>query len=134
MKIEHVMFVCQSCAGKWQDGKQVGRSGGSLLHQQIVARLPEHPLAGELEIRAVNCLGACSRPCAIALAAPGKSTYIFGDLNRNESLAEVAEAILECASLYRSQSDGTMKWSERPERLKNGLIGMVPSLETPALM
>jgi predicted metal-binding protein len=133
MSIEHALFVCQSCAGKWQEGKQVGKSGGYSLYQQLVARLPEHPLASELEIRAVNCLGACSRPCAIALAAWGKSTYIFGDLNRNESLAEVAEAILEGASLYRNQTDGTMKWSERPERLKKGLIGMVPSLERPAL-
>jgi predicted metal-binding protein len=134
MNIKHTMFVCRSCAGKWQDGKQVGESGGSLLHQHLVDRLPTDPLADRLEIRAVNCLGACGRPCAIAFAAPGKSTYLFGDLSHSESLAEVSESIFECASLYYSKPDGVMKWNERPERLKRGLIGTVPSLDSPAIV
>jgi predicted metal-binding protein len=132
MQNKHMIFVCQSCAGTWQDGRQVGNSGGYLLHQELTAQTQDWPLAQEFQIQGVKCLGACYRPCAIALAATGKSTYLFGDLHRSDSLvAETAMAILECASLYHQKPDGTMAWSERPDQLKKGLVGRIPSIEIP---
>ena len=130
MTDKHTIFVCQSCGGNWQDGRQVGNSGGYLLHQELAAQLATNPLAQDFEIKAVKCMGACNRPCVIAFAAAGKSTYLFGDLDRN-SVAEVSESILECASLYQRNLDGAMKWSERPERLKKSVIGVIPSIATP---
>ncbi len=131
MQNKHTIFVCQSCAGTWQGGRQVGNSGGYLLHQELQNQAQHWPLVNEFQIQAVSCLGACDRPCAIALAAPGKSTYLFGDLNHSGSPAEIAPAILACASLYHQKIDGTMAWSERPEQLKKGLIGRIPSIELP---
>ena len=129
MDDKHTIFVCQSCAGNWQNGREVGNSGGYLLHRELIAQQPQYPLADEFEIRSVKCLGACSRPCAIAFAAVGKSTYLFGDLSHSDALADVSQSILACASLYHSQPDGVMKWAERPERLRKGVIGIVPSIE-----
>jgi predicted metal-binding protein len=131
MSDQHTIFVCQSCAGNWQDGREVGNSGGYLLHRELMAQLREYPLASEFEIRSVKCLGACNRPCAIAFAAAGKSTYLFGDLSHSDALTEVAQSILECASLYHRQPDGVMKWAERPERLRKGVVGIVPSIDVP---
>jgi predicted metal-binding protein len=131
MQNKHTIFVCQSCAGTWQDGRQVGNSGGYLLHQELTTQAQAWPLAAEFHIKGVKCMGACDRPCAIALAAPGKSTYLFGDLNRGESLAATAQSILECADLYHHKTDGTMAWSERPDQLKKGLVGRIPSIELP---
>jgi predicted metal-binding protein len=131
MTDKHTIFVCQSCAGNWQGGKQVGNSGGYILQRELTAQLAEYPLADEFQIEAVKCMGACNRPCVFALAAVGKSTYLFGDLSHSESLAETAQSILICASLYQSKSDGVMKWSERPERLKQRVIGIVPSVKVP---
>ena len=108
----------------------IGNSGGYLLHQELMARLATSPLAQNFEVKAVKCMGACNRPCVVAFAAAGKSTYLFGDLDRT-SLAEVSQSILECASLYRRQPDGAMKWTERPERLRKGVIGVVPSVGIP---
>ncbi len=130
----HTIFVCQSCAGNWQDGKQVGNSGGYLLHQKLVEQMPGCQLAQEFQVKAVQCLGACNRPCSIAFAAAGKSTYLFGDLNHSDSLTEVSQSILECADLYASKSDGIMKWSERPERLKKGVVGIIPAVESPVII
>lgn len=130
MNDKHTIFVCQSCAGNWQGGKQVGNSGGYLLHQELTAQLADNPIAENFEIKAVQCMGACSRPCVVAFAAAGKSTYLFGDLDRT-SLAEVSQSILECANLYHSKPDGGMKWAERPEHLKKSVIGIVPSIELP---
>ncbi len=129
MQNKHTIFVCQSCAGSWQGGRQVGNSGGYLLHQELQHQAQQWPLGQEFLIQGVSCLGACDRPCAIALAARDKSTYLFGDLNRSSTPAEIAPAILECASLYYHKADGTMAWSERPEQLKKGLIGRIPSIE-----
>jgi predicted metal-binding protein len=131
MTDKHTIFVCQSCAGNWQDGRQVGNSGGYLLQRELITQLADSPLANEFQLEAVKCMGACNRPCAIAFAAAGKSTYLFGDLDRNDALAEVAQSILECASLYHSKPDGVMKWSERPERLKKTVIGIIPSIAVP---
>ncbi|WP_373539103.1 DUF1636 family protein [Chamaesiphon sp.] len=130
MDDKHTIFVCQSCAGNWQNGREVGNSGGYLLHQELTDRLATSQLAQDFEVKAVKCMGACSRPCVVAFAAAGKSTYLFGDLDRT-SLAEVSQSILECASLYHRQPDGAMKWSERPERLRKSVIGIVPSIERP---
>jgi predicted metal-binding protein len=131
MTDKHTIFVCQSCAGNWQDGRQVGNSGGYLLHQELTAQLAEYPLADKFQIESVKCMGACNRPCVVAFAASGKSTYLFGDLSHSESLAEISQSILACASLYHSKPDGVMKWSERPERLKKTVIGVIPSIEVP---
>jgi predicted metal-binding protein len=129
MTDKHTIFVCQSCAGNWRDGRQVGNSGGYILHQELMAQLPKHPASEQFQVRTVKCMGACNRPCAVAFAAAGKSTYLFGDISHTQSLAEMSESILECASLYHSKPDGVMKWSDRPERLKKGVVGIIPSIE-----
>ncbi len=127
MSNKHSIFVCQSCAGVWKEGRQVGNSGGYQLLSELHEHVQEWALANEFEVTGVSCMGACNRPCAIAFAAQGKSTYLFGDLSYQESLPELSEEILKCASLYFQQSDGTMSWSDRPERLKKGLVGKIPS-------
>jgi predicted metal-binding protein len=127
MNNKHSIFVCQSCAGVWKDGRQVGNSGGYQLLLELHEHVRDWSLAEEFEVRGVSCMGACNRPCAIAFAAQGKSTYLFGDLSHQEALPELSEAILKCASLYFQQSDGAMSWADRPERLKKGLVGRIPS-------
>jgi predicted metal-binding protein len=127
MKDKHTIFVCQTCAGVWKDSRQVGNSGGYLLLSELTDRATDWPLAAEFEIEGVKCMGACNRPCAIAFAAPNKSTYLFGDLNHSESLTELSADVLTCAAMYHQDPDGSMPWSARPDRLKKGLIGRVPS-------
>jgi predicted metal-binding protein len=127
MKDKHTIFVCESCAGVWKDSRQVGNSGGYLLLSELTDRVTNWPLAEEFEIEGVKCMGACNRPCAIAFAAPHKSTYLFGDLNHSDSLTDISTDVLACAAIYHQAPDGAMPWSARPERLKKGLIGRVPS-------
>jgi predicted metal-binding protein len=131
MKDKHTIFVCESCAGVWKDSRQVGNSGGYLLLSELADKAADWPLAAEFEIEGVKCMGACNRPCAIAFAAPNKSTYLFGDLSHSgslsDSLADLSSDVLTCAAMYHQNPDGAMPWSARPERLKKGLIGRVPS-------
>ena len=96
----------------------------------MTTQLATNSLAQDFEVKAVKCMDACNRPCVVAFAAAGKSTYLFGDLDRT-ALTEVSESILECASLYYRHPGGAIKWLERPERLRKSVIGIIPSIEIP---
>jgi predicted metal-binding protein len=128
MTIQHTIFVCQTCAGVWQDGKQVGKSGGQQLLEQLTELYERWALAPEFSIESVECMSACSRSCVVAFTAPGKHTYLFGDLNSDaEALPTTSAAVLECASLYLTKTDGIMPWSERPKLLKQRILARIPS-------
>ncbi|MBH8578192.1 DUF1636 family protein [Nostocaceae cyanobacterium CENA369] len=122
--IEHILFVCTTCASVWQDGKRQGESGGQKLLQQLEQLAQNWNLQDEFPIQEVECMSACNRSCVIAFAAQGKLTYLFGDLTPDGS----ASAVLECASKYYANSDGLLPWSERPEPLKKGILARIPPL------
>ncbi|AFY45610.1 DUF1636 domain-containing protein [Nostoc sp. PCC 7107] len=120
----HTLFVCQTCASVWQDGKRVGESGGQKLLHQIQQLAQDWDLQDEFPIQPVECMSACNRSCVVAFAAKGKLTYLFGDLNVDGSAA----AIIECASQYYAKTNGLLPWSERPEPLKRGILAKIPPL------
>jgi predicted metal-binding protein len=121
---KHTLFVCTTCGGKWQDGKQVGESSGQKLLQQLQQLAQDREMQDKFCIQGVECMSACSHSCVVAFAAEGKSTYLFGDLPVDNSTS----AILECASLYYDKADGLLPWSERPETLKKGILAKIPPL------
>ena len=120
----HTLFVCQTCASLWQDGKRLGESGGQKLLHEIQQLAQDWALRDEFPIQAVECMSACNRSCVVAFAAKGKLTYLFGDLSVDDSAA----AVLECASQYYTKTDGLLPWSERPEPLKKGILAKIPAL------
>ncbi|MBU7583489.1 MAG: DUF1636 family protein [Nostoc sp. TH1S01] len=120
----HTLFVCQTCASVWQNGKRIGESGGQKLLHQIQQLAKDWDLREEFPIQAVECMSACNRSCVVAFAAKGKLTYLFGDLDVDSS----ADAVLECASQYYAKTDGVLPWSERPEPLKRGILAKIPPL------
>ena len=83
-------------------------------------------LAGELDIalRPVECLAVCKRPCTVALAAPGKWTYVVGDL----SVHGHVEDIVTAARRYSAAPDGLVPWRERPQPFRKGVISRTPPL------
>ena len=62
-----------------------------------------------VEIVPVECLSVCRRPCTVGLAAPGKWTYVYGDL----PVEGGAALILETARLYAATADGRIPWKLR---------------------
>jgi predicted metal-binding protein len=121
---QHTLFVCTSCASVWQDGKQVGESGGQRLLKQLQHFAQDWELQNKFLIQKVECMSACNRSCVIAFTGEEKLTYLFGDLPVDGS----ASAVLQCASQYYAKCDGSLLWSERPEPLKNGILAKIPPL------
>ncbi len=121
---QHVLFVCKTCAFSKDDRHYLEQPGGAHLLNQLSAAYEDWPLHAEFVLQAVECLSACNRSCAIVLAAPHKTTLMFGDLPPLESAA----AILELSEQYFASTDGVVPWKERPEILKKGILARIPPL------
>ena len=113
------VYVCITCKVAGEDTEE--RAGARLfrvLNEQNT--LSDAPI----ELVPVECLSVCKRPCTVSFAAPGKWTYVYGDLPAETA----AETILEGAALYSKTSDGLIPWKQRPEALKKGVVSRVPPL------
>jgi predicted metal-binding protein len=97
---------------------------GAALYDALQARLAD----GEIALRPVECLSVCKRPCTVALAGPGKWTYVVGDLTREAHVEDIVAA----ARRYAAAPDGLVPWRERPLPFRKGVISRTPPL-TPAL-
>ena len=111
------LLVCITC-------KSEQETLGAALYDALAARLGGESIA----LRPVECLSVCKRPCTVALAAPGKWTYVVGDL----SLKTHVEDIVTAARRYAAAPDGLVPWRERPLPFRKGVISRTPPL-LPAL-
>lgn len=116
------ILVCALCraAGASRDAPRAGRA--------FLEEIENQALRDELpfRIRAVDCMSGCNRACTVALRAPGKVSYFFGDLPPD---AESAGQVLACAQLHQDSRDGLMSRDARPERLRTGILARLPALE-----
>jgi len=126
----HTIFVCTTCASKWENSKRIGESGGEKLLKRLQSVYPDWQLNPEFVIQPVECMSACSRSCAISFASPGKTTYLFGDLSPDLTSTEV-NGVFDCAGKYYAHPEGSLPWSERPEPLKKVVIARIPAVSIP---
>jgi predicted metal-binding protein len=106
-----VCVTCKSAAGPMGPG----------LFEALGERLAAEP---GIALKAVECLSVCKRPCTVALAAPGKWTYVVGDLDRDSHL----EDILVAARRYAASREGIVPWRERPLSFRKGVVSRTPPL------
>jgi predicted metal-binding protein len=120
----HKLFVCKTCAFSKQERERDGKSGGQELLERLTVQHSNWELQSSFPIQAVECMSSCNRHCVIAFSAPGKYTYLFGDIPPDADV----EAVLECANLYAETADGFLPWSVRPQPLKNGILARIPPI------
>ena len=118
-----VLHVCTSCRPPGFPREPREGRPGFLLYQELRARFRERGLDSHVQIRPVECLSLCPRPCGIALASPGRWSYLFGDQRPGHS----ADEIIECVSLYTGATDGFMPRERRPKSLRASVLGRVPA-------
>ena len=94
---------------------------GPGLYEALGERLASEP---DIALRAVECLSVCKRPCTVALAAPGKWTYVVGDLDRESQLEDIVVA----ARRYEASPEGIDPWRERPLSFRKGVVSRTPPL------
>lgn len=124
MMVHSTVFVCTTCGSTWQDGKRIGTSAGEFLLQDLQTALAD----SGVQFQPVKCLSACLNPCAVAIAAPGKFSYILGQLPAKDQRPETVQALVEFVQLHQQKEDGFIPYAERPELLKNRVLGRIPPL------
>jgi predicted metal-binding protein len=108
------LLVCVTCKS---DAGPMGAGLFAALGERLAA-------APEIALRPIECLSVCKRPCTVALAAPGKWTYVVGDLTRQSHLDDIVTAV----RLYAASPEGIVPWRERPLSFRKGVVSRTPPL------
>lgn len=126
------LFVCTSCGKNRQVQSGDCPSQGDRLLAQLQTQQRHTDPRSDLTIQPVQCMGVCEQDCAIALMAPGKRTYLFGNLPTDPTQLEAtATAVLTCAQQYQAHPEGTLSYFTRPELLKTRVLARIPALPLP---
>ena len=120
MKLTKI-YVCATCRTADEPMEPREQRAGARLLADLTMQGSQ-----EFEIIGVECLSVCKRPCTVSFAAPGKWTYVYGDLPADTS----AQTILAGAQLYTVATDGLIPWKQRPDALKKGVVARIPPLPT----
>jgi predicted metal-binding protein len=116
------LFVCVTCRREG-DAPAEPRPGARLY-----ARLKER--ATGIEVVPVECLSNCQRACTAAVAAPGKWTYVVGQLDPDQHIDDM----LGFVRLHQASADGLTAWRERPAHVRKNTIARVPPFALPKEM
>ena len=110
------VFVCVTCRREG-DAPAEPRPGAQLLDALKAG-------AGDLDIVPVECLSNCTRSCSVAVTAPGKWTYIVGDLDPAANVDDV----LNFARAHKAAADGLTVWRDRPVHIRKHTVARVPPM------
>lgn len=119
------IIVCTTCrpAGASRELAAHGLTLFEALQDTLFLRECEGTQHSDLKLRGQACMSGCSRACTVAIQAPGKFTYYFGDLVAD---AETAEQLIACALMHSESDDGLLARNARPERLRSGILARLP--------
>lgn len=112
------IFVCGSCKA----GEDGASRPGERLIEALSARCGD--IDANIAVRAVDCLAVCKRPATISFVAPGKWTYVIGDIDIDAHVEDVIAA----AQAYAESDTGIVAWKQRPIFFRKGVIARVPPL------
>jgi len=117
-KAASTLLVCTRCNWTGSEAERAGPRGALLRLVRAVA-------GGVASVQAVACLSGCKRACAIGVMAPGKVTYLFGDLPPTpDAAADIAAFALQHAHAV----DGWVPRADRPPTLREGILARLPPL------
>jgi predicted metal-binding protein len=115
------LHVCITCRrGEEPLEPKEERSGYKM--RLALADVMEKGWPAGIELKPVECLSGCKRGCTVALAAPGKWSYVVADLDPELH----APDILTFAVQYAAHPEGVPLWRERPEIVKRSVLARVP--------
>jgi predicted metal-binding protein len=119
------IFVCTTCRRGTEALEPLESRSGFRLHALVAEALAAGDPERRLGVQPVACLSNCSEGCNAAFAAPGKWTYVVGNLDPETDIA----AILAFARQHRDHPEGVPVWRDRPECIRKGVAARVPPLD-----
>ena len=116
------LSICLSC----RDGREefYMTRGGRRFAKKL---LNKNLLKKHVNLRGVNCMSNCKRACTISLTAKKSFTYVFGDIDPENS--EYLESLIKLVSKYSLSSDGFLRRSYRPLLFQSSILGRLPPIQ-----
>ena len=117
------LSICLSC----RDGREeiYMTRGGRRLAKKL---LNKNLLKKQVNLRGINCMSNCKRACTISLTAKKSFTYIFGDIDPENS--EYSDSLIELVSKYSLSSDGFLRRRDRPLLFQSSILGRLPPIQS----
>jgi predicted metal-binding protein len=119
------IFVCTTCRRGTEALEPLEGRSGYRLHARLSRVLGPFTAGRALDVRPVACLSNCGEGCNVAFTAPGKWTYVVGNLDPEAD----AGGIVTFAEQHRGHPEGVPVWRDRPDSIRNGVAARVPPLE-----
>jgi len=119
--MSHTIQICTRCNFSKTAEEKEGVRGGAQLLERLSKKFERSPVKEHFVVESTNCMGACSKACIVAFQAPGKISWVFGDLNPRFSVP----SLIEFAEKYYADPRGMVPYAQRPPDLASGLITRV---------
>jgi len=120
-----VLSICMTC----RDGRETLNElrGGARLAKSVMKQL-EQSTSTEVSLRGIQCMSQCKRPCIASLSGCDRFTYVFGDLDSENT--DHIDALLALVALYETAPEGFIERRNRPEALRSNILGRIPPLSS----
>ena len=117
-----ILSVCISCRDNRESKYKVrgGKRFSRILQKSIRKK--------NLLLREVKCMSQCKRACIVSLNAQDSFTYIFGDVDPNQT--KYAQELLELVSIYSKANEGFMRRRDRPDLFRSNILGRLPPINS----
>lgn len=129
-QIQHTLFVCTLCRSQQPVQTQSELHVGQALFDRLTEELAVCDWRDSIQLQPVRCMGACSRSCVVAFAAPAKLTFILSELSPTHSVSE----LLQFSQQYIACDQGKVPYQERPAAVKKGIHAVLPPLPVPQVI
>ena len=118
----HQILVCKACKHK----DQACKPGFDLINK-LRAAIQSAGLAEDFEVSGTACLAGCvpdhGAPCVIGYRATAKATWLFGDIDPDQSLDD----LIAFAGSYAGLQDGWMTGKDLPASLVDTTLARIPA-------
>ena len=123
---EAAVHVCTNCQHPDYRSRRLGKAGGEALSEALKAALEEQRLGHTFKIELITCLGNCKKRCRISVAAPGRWSWLIGDLSPEDDFTD----LMDFLRAWQRAENGLIPKEERSKWLLRHGIGRVPPLQT----
>jgi predicted metal-binding protein len=117
------LFICVSCHDRGAALPPEGEpTDGKRLYDEARALEAAMGTAAPVHVLPTLCFANCERGCSAGISAPGKWSYVLGDL-RPEDAAD----LMLYGEAYAKARSGVVLPSRRPASLQHSVIARFPS-------
>ena len=122
-----LLSICMTCRDNREEVH--GVRGGARLARKVYQELGNKKL---VKLRGVECMSNCKRSCILSLTSINGFTYMFGDIDPDNS--ENVKSLKDLISNYKSKPDGFLHRRERPGLFRSNIVGRLPPINSKSLI